>query len=76
MLFNYLKYYEMVKQTVCEKASGILSSYNEALSTNNALQVKNETAKKRAANVNKCFLFFVNISLQHIFSITDGDAIR
>lgn len=51
MLFNYVKYYEMVKQTVCEKAHDALSSYNEALAKNNALQVKNETAKKRAANV-------------------------
>lgn len=51
MLFNYVKYYEMVKQTLCEKANEALSSYNEALTTNNALQVKNETAKKRAANV-------------------------
>lgn len=41
----------MVKQTLCEKANEALSSYNEALTTNNALQVKNETAKKRAANV-------------------------
>lgn len=51
MLFNYLKYYEMVKQTICEKASDVLGSYNDALSANNALQIKNETAKKRAANV-------------------------
>lgn len=51
MLFNYLKYYEMVKQTVCENANEALSTYNEALATNNALQVKNETAKKRMANV-------------------------
>lgn len=51
MLFNYVKYYKMVKETVCEKAHDALSSYNEALATNNALQVKNETAKKRVANV-------------------------
>lgn len=41
----------MVKQTVCDKANNALSSYNDALATNNALQVKNETAKKRVANV-------------------------
>ncbi|XP_055305682.1 kinetochore protein Nuf2-B [Sitodiplosis mosellana] len=51
MLFNYVKYYKMVKETVYEKAHDALSSYNEALATNNALQVKNETAKKRAANM-------------------------
>lgn len=41
----------MVKQTVCENANEALSTYNEALATNNALQVKNETAKKQVANV-------------------------
>lgn len=60
MLFNYVKYYEMVKQTLCEQASEALSSYNEALTANNALQVKNETAKKRAVNVSIIYvdLFF------------------
>lgn len=51
MLFNYLKYYEMVKQNICETANEALKSYNDALTTNNALQIKNETAKKRAEKV-------------------------
>lgn len=56
MLFNYVKYYKMVKETVCEKALETLSSYNEALATNNALQVKNEAARKRAANVSQMWM--------------------
>lgn len=55
MLFNYFKYYEMVKQNICEKAHKALSTYNDALTTNNALQIKNETAKKRAAKVSSAF---------------------
>lgn len=53
MLFNYVKYYEMVKQSVCNKAQDALSAYDEALERNNALQVKNETARKRAENVSQ-----------------------
>lgn len=41
----------MVKETVCENAHKALRAYDEALEKNNALQVKNEAAKKRAANV-------------------------
>lgn len=41
----------MVKQTVCENANEALSAYNEALETNNALQMKSAAAKKRIANV-------------------------
>lgn len=51
MLFNYLKYYEMVKQNICETANEALKGYNDALVMNNELQVKNETAKKRAEKV-------------------------
>lgn len=51
MLFNYFKYYEMVKQNIYEKANEALKSYNDALTSNNALQIKNETAKKRAEKV-------------------------
>lgn len=54
MLFNYLKYYEMVKQNICETANEALKSYNDALTLNNALQIKNETAKKRAEKVKFC----------------------
>lgn len=45
----------MVKQNICEKAHKALSTYNDALTTNNALQIKNETAKKRAAKVSSAF---------------------
>ncbi|XP_031632194.1 kinetochore protein Nuf2-B [Contarinia nasturtii] len=53
MLFNYLKYYEMVKQTVCKNANDALQMYDEALANNQSLQIKNETAKTRAANMER-----------------------
>lgn len=55
----------MVKQTVCEKADEALSTYNEALVTNNVLQVKTETAKKRAANVRSQDYHVANYLLKH-----------
>lgn len=53
----------MVKKNIYEKANEALTAYNEALTTNNSLQVKNETAKNRAAKVSihlvfKHFIFY------------------
>lgn len=51
MLFNYLKYYDMVKKDVCNTANGIVADYDQALNENNKLVVKINTIKKQTAQV-------------------------
>lgn len=55
----------MVKQNICEKAHNALTAYNDALTTNNALQIKNETAKKRAAKVSSAMCVFIEIQWKY-----------
>lgn len=74
----------MVKQNICETANEALKGYNDALTLNNALQIKNETAKKRAEKVKICsdhFQFICHIfnwnlcSSANTFYFLDGDRI-
>lgn len=51
MLFNYYKYYDMVKNRVCERANAELEKYQDALNENNRLLMENEQRKKQAENV-------------------------
>lgn len=51
MLFNYLKYYDMVKKDVCNTANGLIAEYDQALNENNKLVVKIKTIKKQTAQV-------------------------
>lgn len=51
VLLNYLKFYEMSKKEVIDKANAHLGKYNEALRIKNDLETKIERNKKRAQKV-------------------------
>lgn len=64
MLLNYLKFYQMTKKEVIDKANAHLTKYNEALRIKNELETKIEKNKKRAQKVS-AIQRYLSLSVAH-----------
>lgn len=70
-LFNYLKFYQMAKNDVINKANEQLAKYNDVLNKKNDLESKIEKNRKRGEKVRrsikvmmKCHITVTTLTLQ------------